>query len=67
MITTTVLENADRLAPQREAMYRSILGMVRDPAEAEDLTQETLLRAYGKLASLEDPAEFVRRVNTLLA
>jgi RNA polymerase sigma-70 factor (ECF subfamily) len=33
--------------------------MVRDPAEAEDLTQETLLRAYGKLASLEDPARLV--------
>lgn len=59
MITTTVLEDADRLAPQREAMYRYILGMVRDPAEAEDLTQETLLRAYGKLASLEDPARLV--------
>ena len=40
-------------------MYRYILGMVRDPAEAEDLTQETLLRAYGKLASLEDPARLV--------
>jgi RNA polymerase sigma-70 factor (ECF subfamily) len=59
VITTTVLEDADRLAPQREAMYRYILGMVRDPAEAEDLTQETLLRAYGKLASLEDPARLV--------
>jgi RNA polymerase sigma-70 factor (ECF subfamily) len=33
--------------------------MVRNPAEAEDLTQETLLRAYGKLATLEDPARLV--------
>lgn len=54
--TTTVLEVADRLAPQRDAIYRYILRIVRNPAEAEDLTQETLLRAYGKLATLQDPA-----------
>jgi RNA polymerase sigma-70 factor (ECF subfamily) len=53
---TTVPEVADRLAPQRGAIYRYVLGMVRNPAEAEDLTQETLLRAYDKLATLEDPA-----------
>ena len=58
-ITTTVLEEADRLAPQRGAIYRYILRMVRNPAEAEDLTQETLLRAHGKLATLEDEARLV--------
>ena len=59
VITTTVLEEADRLASQREAVYRYILGMVRNSAEAEDLTQETLLRACDKLATLEDPARLV--------
>lgn len=58
-ITASDLEQADRLAPQREAIYRYILGMVRNPAEAEDLTQETLLRAYAKLATLEDQARLV--------
>ncbi len=55
----TASEVADQLAPQRARIYRFILGIVRDVAEAEDLTQETLLRAYGKLASLEDPARLV--------
>jgi RNA polymerase sigma factor (sigma-70 family) len=30
----------------RDPIRRYILGMVRDPGEAEDLTQETFLRAY---------------------
>ena len=41
------------------AIYRYILGIVHDPAEAEDLTQETLLRAYDKLTTLDDPARLV--------
>ena len=32
---------------------------MRNEAEAEDLTQETLLRAYNKLSTLEDPARLV--------
>ena len=58
-MVVTVPEVADRLAPQREALYRYILGIVRDPAEAEDLTQEVLLRAYDKLGTLSDPARLV--------
>ena len=58
-MTITVPEIADRLAPQREAIYRYILGIVRDPAEAEDLTQEALLRACDKLTTLDDPARLV--------
>lgn len=54
-----VPESADRLAAQREAIYRHILAIVRDAAEAEDLTQETLLRAYAGLATLSDPARLV--------
>jgi len=34
---------------------RYILSMVHDHAEAEDLTQETFLRAHRQLRSLEDP------------
>ncbi len=43
------LENLDAAALfQRDyqRIYRYIMSMVRDPAEAEDLTQETFLRAY---------------------
>lgn len=49
----------EQLASHRQAIYRYIRGIVRDAAEAEDLTQETLLRAYSKLPSLEDPAKLV--------
>lgn len=37
-------------------IYRYILSMVQDTAEAEDLTQETFLRAYRNRASLRDEA-----------
>lgn len=36
-------------------IQRYIRQMVRDPSEAEDLTQETFLRAYSRLDSLQDP------------
>ena len=41
----------------REPIYRYVLSMVRDAAEAEDLTQETFLRAHAKLPTLDDPAK----------
>jgi RNA polymerase sigma-70 factor (ECF subfamily) len=47
---------SQQLATHREAIHRYIRGIVRDAAVAEDLTQETLLRAHQKLATLEDPA-----------
>jgi len=46
---------AESLATHREAIVRYIRGLARDDAEAEDLTQETLLRAYDRLSTLEDP------------
>jgi RNA polymerase sigma-70 factor (ECF subfamily) len=49
-------ETPARLASHREAIYRYILGIVRERAAAEDLTQETLLRAHSRLASLQDPS-----------
>jgi RNA polymerase sigma-70 factor (ECF subfamily) len=38
-----------------DRIYRYILGLVRKPAEAEDLTQDTFLRAYRYGDSLRDP------------
>jgi RNA polymerase sigma-70 factor, ECF subfamily len=37
-----------------DRIYRYVLHLVRDPAEAEDLTQETFLRAHHRLESLRD-------------
>jgi RNA polymerase sigma-70 factor (ECF subfamily) len=45
----------ETLASHREAIYRSVLGIVRDRATAEDLTQEAVLRAHRNLATLQDP------------
>lgn len=50
---------SESLVTHREAIVRYIGGMVRDDAEAEDLAQETLLRAYDKLSTLEDPSRLV--------
>jgi RNA polymerase sigma-70 factor (ECF subfamily) len=47
------------IARHRRALYRYIRSLVRDAAEAEDLTQETLLRAYKKLSTLDDEAKLV--------
>ena len=38
-----------------DRIRRYIAGMVRDPAEAEDLTQETFLRAHCRQETLRDP------------
>ena len=38
-----------------DRIYRYVLGLVRNPAEAEDLTQDTFLRAYRYGDSLRDP------------
>jgi RNA polymerase sigma-70 factor, ECF subfamily len=38
-----------------DRMYRYLLSLVHDPSEAEDLTQETFLRAYSHRDSLRDP------------
>lgn len=49
----------DVLASHRDDIRRYVLGLVRDEPEAEDLTQETLLRAYKKLPTLKDPARLL--------
>ncbi len=42
-------------ATYHDRLYRYVLGMLHNPAEAEDLTQETFLRAYAARESLRDP------------
>lgn len=48
-----------RVAAHRDAIHRYVRSIVRDAAVADDLTQETLLRAHQKLATLEDPARLL--------
>jgi len=38
-----------------DRIYRYVLRMVKNPAEAEDLTQDTFLRAYDRQDTLRDP------------
>lgn len=54
----------------RGPIQRYARSLVRDPAEAEEITQETFLRAHRKLASLEDPSRlspWLYRIATNLA
>ena len=44
-----------RLVPFRPQVQRHILAMVRDAAEAEELTQDTYARAFARLGQLRDP------------
>ncbi len=56
IITFHEPDTAAMIYQYQDRMYRYVLTLVRDPAEAEDVTQETLLRAYHNYASLRDPA-----------
>ncbi len=58
------------LERHRPSIYRHIRKRVRSPEDAEDLTQETLLRAHEHLDLLEDPAaleSWLRRIATNLS
>ena len=44
------------LAAHADVLYRYALRMVRDRQQAEDLTQETLLRGWRQRAKLREPA-----------
>ncbi len=44
-----------RLVPFRPQVQRHILAMVRDQAEAEELTQDTYARALARIGQLRDP------------
>jgi len=48
-------ETGDLFTAYHDRICRYIAGMIRDPAEAEDLTQETFLRAHCRQDALRDP------------
>ncbi len=49
------VDAAGLFASDHDRVYGYVLRMVRNAAEAEDLTQETFLRAYRRRKSLRDP------------
>lgn len=53
--STHELELETLVAAYRPRIYRHVLAMVHDPADAEDLTQEAYVRALQGLAGLRDP------------
>lgn len=53
-IAANELDTAGMIYQYQDRIYRYVLALVRDPAEAEDLTQDTLLRAYRNFASLRE-------------
>jgi RNA polymerase sigma-70 factor (ECF subfamily) len=52
-------ESAAPLVIHHKAIYRYVLSIVGSHDEAEDLTQETFLRAHDKRSSLQDPAKLL--------
>lgn len=48
-------DRAAQLAEFRSRVYRHLLAMTRDPALADDLTQETFLRAVPRAGQLRSP------------
>ncbi len=50
------VELAEAYRQRSEPIRRYVTSLVRDAAEAEEITQETFLRAHRKLSDLEDPA-----------
>jgi RNA polymerase sigma-70 factor (ECF subfamily) len=50
---------SESLAIQRDALYRYVLTVVREPTVAEDLTQETLLRAHRRVSTLQDSSRLM--------
>lgn len=59
VVEQTDLDPAEVVAEHRSRTYRYLLSMARDPDVAEDLTQETLLRALRGLGQLRDRGALV--------
>ncbi len=53
---STLFPTADEMERHRAAVTRYIRSLVRDASEAEDLAQETFLRAHRQRAALRDQA-----------
>lgn len=56
MPTPTSFPTVNEMEQHRPAVTRYIRYLVRDVAEAEDLAQETFLRAHRQISTLRDPA-----------
>ncbi len=50
----TTLDSQALFAEYHQRLYRYTLSLLRDPAEADDATQETLVRAVRQIESLRD-------------
>jgi RNA polymerase sigma-70 factor (ECF subfamily) len=48
----------DLIRPCERMVYLTVLGMMKDEAEAEDVTQEAMLKAYRALASFHAESKF---------
>jgi RNA polymerase sigma-70 factor (ECF subfamily) len=48
----------DLIRPYERTVYMTALSVVREPAEAEDIAQEAILKAYRGLASFRGDAKF---------
>jgi RNA polymerase sigma-70 factor (ECF subfamily) len=48
----------DLIRPCERMVYLTVLGMMKDEAEAEDVTQEAMLKAYRALASFHAQSKF---------
>lgn len=55
MTTALSLQFESTVLPHREGLTRAALALTRDAAEAQDLVQETLLRAYTRFSQLREP------------
>ena len=51
-------EFEQRLQECHRVVYRVAFGVLRDPADAEEVTQDAFLRAYQKFSSLREPQKF---------
>ena len=58
---------AELVARHRDRLLRYAVRMLSDTDEAEDVTQETFVRAYRALATCDDPSRFGGWIFTILA
>ena len=55
MTTALSLQFETTVLPHRDGLVRAALALTRDASEAQDLVQETLLRAYTRFSQLREP------------
>lgn len=57
----------DLIRAQQISMYRYALGILKNPADAEDAVGEAVLKAYARLAQLKNPDRFKAWSMSILA